>query len=96
MNEYFFIQDDQIFLRHEPFYFDSFTKVFYIPLTALQSAGIEFKDLRLPGDIFGFNIKGIKNNLIFFYNSNFYKDQQHIGWLFTTVDTAPCSALLLK
>lgn len=96
MDDYIIQQDGQIFLRYEPFYFDSVFKTFYIPLSTLQEAGIEFRDLRLPGDVFGFNIRGIKGNLTFFYNTNYYKDNQCAGWLFATLDPSPCSAVLLK
>jgi hypothetical protein len=94
--EYYTIKDEQIFLNYESFYFDTILKTFYIPLSALRQTGVNFRDLRLPGDVFGFNIRGIGNDLVFFYSRNLCDSNQHIGWLFTNISTTPCSAILLK
>jgi hypothetical protein len=92
----FTIKDEQVFLNYESFYFDTVKKTFYIPLSALRQQGINFRDLRLPGDVFGFYIKGIGKDLTFFYSNNICDEKQHIGWLFTDISTTPCSAVLLK
>jgi len=95
MNNIAILEDEQVFLDYQAFYYDTVLKTFFIPLSTLQQSGIDFKDLRLPGDIFGFNIKGIANTLTFFYNNNVYEQEKHIGWNFSTIAPISCSAILL-
>lgn len=76
-------------INYNLFEFNAATKTFTGSLSELKKQNITYENLRLPGDVFGFEVKGLTKNILFTF-----KNKTNDSWLFESIDGSSFYAVI--